>query len=65
MKNTNNSLQEFVVVSETDLQNINGGGGFQWQCTVGSTGAALAGGLTMGPLGILAGGATGMATFCK
>lgn len=53
MKNTNNSLQEFVVVSETDLQNINGGGGFQWQCTVGSTGAALAG------------GATGMATFCK
>ena len=56
----------FEVVSDDDLETITGAkGGWDWHCTVGSVGAALAGGLAAGPYGVLAGGATGMATFCK
>lgn len=60
------TFQNFKKISDTEMSNISGGkGGWDWHCTVGSVGSALAGGLALGPYGVLAGGATGMATFCK
>ncbi|WP_099045217.1 hypothetical protein [Leuconostoc citreum] len=61
-----NVFQDFQEISDSDLVTISGNGSwFDARCTFGSVGAAATGGLAFGPLGVLAGGATGMATFCK